>query len=145
MMDAIIQYKGKTLVASLHHALTELPLQLWEMGIEKAQGQIRLTDNEEDKISVKLYGTDELGKRLSLLLTEEDTLESAAVLEHVVAEADERLREELNKRILEGRYDSANQLYSDLSAMLRGLRLYGNLPTSPAGEESCGPEMGGIQ
>ena len=135
-MDVMIQYHDQTLAASLRHALTELEPQLRAIGIEKKLGQIPLTDREGDELSVKVYGTDDLGKHLAMLLTEEDTLESAAVLEHVVAEADERLREELNKRILEGQYDSANQLYSDLSQMLRGLW---------AGEESCGPEMGGIQ
>ena len=92
MINAIIESKGNTLVTELPIGIYTLYERLLSVGISANPKTIRLTDNEEDDIRVKLYSESDFENHLLRVLDEENTLADANLLTAVVQNAHEELR-----------------------------------------------------
>ena len=64
MVNAIIQYKGKTVITELPRVYLDICQELLSVGCSKPLERISLMDNEEDDIRVKLYFENDIGKLL---------------------------------------------------------------------------------
>ena len=75
MINAIINNKDKTAVVEFPMDLYKLYQDLHEIGFQGGPHRVKLTDNEEDDIRVKLFSDNDFGNHLVLLFNENDTLE----------------------------------------------------------------------
>ena len=120
ILNAVIESdKGGALVIGLPHSAYGLYEKLQSAGIDMPPNRIPLTDNEGDSVRVKLYGEDEVGRHLTLLLSKDQTLADANTLAFVVDAADSRIRQELEQNILQDRYSGPTELYGDIKRMLQ--------------------------
>ena len=125
LITAVVQYKGNTLVVGLPLDWMDLELKLHSVGIESMSGQISVVDDEEiSDISVKLFSDTQIGQRLSLLFGEEHTLFQVNKTLQYVANADEEIRDELDKNIVHDPYNSPEQLAADIDRMTEALGRY---------------------
>lgn len=117
MINAIIESKGNTLVTELPIGIYTLYERLLSVGISANPKTIRLTDNEEDDIRVKLYSESDFGNHLLRVLDEENTLADANLLTAVVQNAHEELRNDIEQNILYDQYTSMNEVIDDIRTM----------------------------
>lgn len=54
ILNAIIENKGNTLIIDFPHSIYDVYGKLLSIGIRKSPNDIKLTDNEDDDIQVKL-------------------------------------------------------------------------------------------
>ena len=125
MITAVVQYRGNTLVVGLPLDRLDLELKLHSVGIESMSDQISVVDDEEiSDVSVKLFSDTQIGQRLSLLFGEEHTLFQVNKTLQYVANADEEIRDELDKNIVHDPYNSPEQLAADIDRMTEALGRY---------------------
>lgn len=117
MINAIIESKGNTLVTELPIGIYTLYERLLSVGISANPKTIRLTDNEEDDIRVKLYSESDFENHLLRVLDEENTLADANLLTAVVQNAHEELRNDIEQNILYDQYTSMNEVIDDIRTM----------------------------
>ncbi len=117
MINAIIESKGNTLVTELPIGIYTLYERLLSVGISANPKTIRLTDNEEDDIRVKLYSESDFGNHLLRVLDEENTLADANLLTAVVQNAHEEIRDDIEQNILYDQYTSMNEVIDDIRTM----------------------------
>ena len=121
-MTAVVSTQGgSTLVIQLPGNVYDLYEKLHSIGVMTSPNRIRLTDEDADAVRVKLFGEDEVGKHLTLLLTEHDTLADAHTVAFVVDAANPDIRESLEQKILQDVYSSPDALYDDVKQMLRDM------------------------
>ena len=119
MLNVIIQTKdGNTLVEELPRSMYDLYEHLLSVRIDDPPQKIKLTDNEDDNICVKLYADNEIGKHLVLLLNEENTLADANLLAQVLTDINSAVKEELEQNILYDQYQDTEDLYTDIKKMI---------------------------
>ena len=87
MINAVINHGDGTLVLELPHNIYGIHEKLMSMGYSGGPHRVPLTDNEDDALRVKLYGTDDTGNHLLRLLTEQNTLADATTMAFVVQNA----------------------------------------------------------
>lgn len=119
MINAIIQNNnGETLVWEFPGNIYELYHQLQSIGIHKPPSGIRLTDEEDDPIQVKLYAESDIGNHLIRLLSEKHSLEDAEAIASVVEKANNLIKEDLEQQIINDQYATPDDLYADIRQML---------------------------
>ncbi len=75
MIKAVIEKKdGGTLVTEFPCDVYKLYSELHSVGIMKSPSDVKLTDNEDDPISVKIYSESDFGNHLLRLFSEANTL-----------------------------------------------------------------------
>ena len=74
LLTALVQTKGGTLVVNLPRDRIDLEIKIRSVGIQKTSNQIHIIDDEDCNVSVKLFGESDIGRHLSLLFGENDTL-----------------------------------------------------------------------
>ena len=74
LLTALVQTNGGTLVVDLPRDRIDLEIKIRSIGIQKTSDQIHIVDNEDCDVSVKLFGDSDIGKHLSLLFGEDNTL-----------------------------------------------------------------------
>ena len=84
MINAIINNKDKTAVVEFPMDLYKLYRDLHEIGFQGGPHRVKLTDNEEDDIRVKLFSDNDFGNHLVLLFNENDTLEDVHTVMGIV-------------------------------------------------------------
>lgn len=120
VINAVVENgKGGTLVIGLPHSAYGLYEKLQSVGIDLPPNRISLTDNDGDSVHVKLYGEDEIGRHLTLLLSDGHTLADANTLAFVVDAVDSRIKQELEQNVLQNRYSEQQELYGDVKRMLQ--------------------------
>ena len=125
LITAVVQYRGNTLVVGLPLDRLDLELKLHSVGIESMSDQISVVDDAEiSDVSVKLFSDTQIGQRLSLLFGEEHTLFQVNKTLQYVANADEEIRDELDKNIVHDPYNSPEQLAADIDRMTEALGRY---------------------
>lgn len=117
MINAIIESKENTLVTEMPIGIYTLYERLMSVGINASPKAIRLTDNEDDAIRVKLYSESDFGNHLLRVLNEENTLADANLLTMVVQNAHEEIRDDIEQNILYDQYTSMNEVIDDIRTM----------------------------
>ena len=118
MINALIQNQnGGTLVWEFPGQMYKLEHELQKIGIQQWSARIRLVDDEENPVNVKLYAEEEIGQHLIPLFSEEDSLEDVQNLTDALRNANPLIQEELRQRILDDRYSSKEDLYEDIWQM----------------------------
>lgn len=117
MINAIINYGKNTLIMDFPRSIYDIHEKLMSIGYTGGPYKVPLTDNEGDKLRVKLYGTDEIGNHLLRLLSEQNTLSDANTMAFVVMNASNDIKESLTEKIIMDRYDSVPELMDDIRQM----------------------------
>lgn len=118
MINAIINYRDKTAVFEFPMDLYQLYQDLHDIGFQGGPHRVKLTDNEEDDIRVKLYSDNDFGNHLILLLKERDTLEDVHTAVGAITIAPDEVKEQLEEYILYDQLDTKEELY-DLLIVLK--------------------------
>lgn len=117
MINAVIQTQGGTLLVDLPRSSYDLMEKMLSVGIRLLPQDVKLRDEENDPIQVKLYSENDLGKHLILVLNENNTLSDANTVAYMVRNAASEIQPELHRKILENQYDSVDAITSDLRQM----------------------------
>ena len=118
MINALIQKQnGGTLVWEFPGQMYKLENELQKIGIQQWSARIRLLDDEDNPVSVKLYAEEEIGQHLIPLFSEDDILEDVQNLTEAVRNANPLIREEFRQRIMDDQYSSREDLYQDIWQM----------------------------
>lgn len=112
MLNAIINCGDKTAVLEFPMDLYQLYQDLHDIGFQGGPHRVKLTDNEEDDIRVKLYSDNDFGNHLILLLKESDTLEDVHTAVGAITIAPDEVKEQLEEYILYDQLDTKEELYN---------------------------------
>jgi hypothetical protein len=122
MIRAIVRNKENTLLLDIPFHRTGLCEQLASIGIWNPQGDIFIRDNEDEKISVKLYSDSYIGNHLIRIFDESDTLSGVNLAVNMVMDADESIKSELEQNLLYDQYDSVKELLTDIRDMSENIQ-----------------------
>ena len=118
ILTAIVQTKGGTLVVDLPRDRIDLEMKIRSVGIERLSDQIHIIDDEEKSdISVKLFSENDIGRHLSLIFNENNTLFEVNKTLQLVANSVEDIRDDLEMNIVHDQYDSPAELVGDIERM----------------------------
>ena len=117
MINAIFNHKDKTAVVEFPMDLYNLYQSLHDIGFNGGPHRVKLTDNEEDDMRVKLYSDNDFGNHLILLLKESDTLEDLHTVVGAINNAPDEVKEQLEEYILHDQLDSKEELYDLLTEL----------------------------
>ena len=117
MINAIINNKDKTAVVEFPMDLYKLYQDLHEIGFQGGPHRVKLTDNEEDDIRVKLFSDNDFGNHLVLLFNENDTLEDVHTVVGAITIAPDEVKEQLEEYILHDQIDTKEELYDLLTEL----------------------------
>lgn len=117
MLSAIINNKDKTAVVEFPMDLYKLYQDLHEIGFQGGPHRVKLTDNEEDDIRVKLFSDNDFGNHLVLLFNENDTLEDVHTVVGAITIAPDDVKEQLEEYILHDQLDTKEELYDLLTEL----------------------------
>lgn len=119
MINAIIQNNnGETLMWEFPGNIYALRSELQTIGIQTWPSAIKLTDEEDDPIQVKLYSGSNIGNHLICLLSEKHSLEDVEALVSAVINSNDIIKEELEQQITNDQYATPEELYTDIRQML---------------------------
>ena len=117
MINVIINNKDKTAVVEFPMDLYKLYQDLHEIGFQGGPHRVKLTDNEEDDIRVKLFSDNDFGNHLVLLFNENDTLEDVHTVVGAITIAPDEVKEQLEEYILHDQLDTKEELYDLLTEL----------------------------
>lgn len=117
MLSAIITNKDKTAVVEFPMDLYKLYQDLHDIGYQAGPHRIKLTDNEEDDIRVKLYSDNDFGNHLIRLFNETDTLEDVHTVVGAISIAPDEVKEQLEEYVLHDQLDTKEELFGILKEL----------------------------
>lgn len=118
MINALIQSsEGATLITEFPRDIYNLYEELQSVGIRSLPSKIKLTDDEDAPVQVKLYSDSDIGNHLILLMSENNNLEDVDTIVSSVMKADDRIKDELEQAIIYDQYSSPDELYQDIRQM----------------------------
>ena len=119
MINAIIQNKnGDTIIWGFPNDTGNLYCELRTIGIQKWPSDIKVIDEEEHSIKVKLYADNNIGNHLIRLFSEKHCLEDIETVALTIKEANEFVKEELEQKIINDQYETPEELLYDIRRML---------------------------
>ena len=118
ILTALVQYKGNTLVVDLPRDRLNLEVKIRSIGIDRLSDKIQVVDDDEKSdVSVKLFGESDIGRHLSLLFNENNTLFEVNKTLQFVANSVEDIRDDLEMNIVHDQYDSPAEHVGDIERM----------------------------
>lgn len=118
MINAIIENKnGVTAIIEITGDISDLYCQLSGADIETPESKIKLVDDDDSEVCVKLYADNDIGNHMTLLFNESDSLEDVNLAVAYVKSSDERIRDELEQAILYNQYGNVDELRRDIRQM----------------------------
>lgn len=118
MLHAFIQTKnGENLDWEFPGNIYALHSELQTIGIREWPSAIKLTDEEDDPIRVKLYANSEIGNHLIRLFSESHSLKDVEDIVSAVTNANDIIKEELEQQIIHDQYSSPDDLIEDIRQM----------------------------
>lgn len=118
MINAIISNNGNTLTVELPKSDLKFCKELRSIGICEIPERIPLTDDAGEDIRVKLYADSDMDNHLlSLLTTESSTLADANTAAFAVQNADEDIKQDLEKALLNGQFTCIGELLRGIKDM----------------------------
>ena len=124
MLNALVHNGDNTLVLPLPTDFMDFQLKLFSIGIRQRPQEIKLTDNEEDQIRVKLFSDSDIGNHLIRIFKESDTLANANITAHMVMTANDHIKTELEQNIIHDQYSSPKELLQDIKEMTDAVGRY---------------------
>lgn len=122
MIKAIIKNKdGITFVTEFPCDSYNLYSELRSVGIMMPPNKVKLTDNEDNPVSVKLYSDSDFGNHLLRLFSEQNTLADVNTTCFVIEKADESIKEEVEQNLLNDQYSNNIELICDIKDMTEQL------------------------
>ena len=118
MITAVIRNKEDTLVIDLPHDIYDLYEKMHSVGIWSPPQKIKLTDNEDEDIGVKLFSDNDFGNHLLGILGEDNTLADANMLTTLIQDASPEIKEELEQNVLYDQYTSMSDVVRDIKKMI---------------------------
>jgi hypothetical protein len=118
---AVIEADSGTLLVDFPQGIYALYEKLRSVGIRHSPSNIPIADEEDGAIRVKLYAEDDVGKRLTLLFSEDNTLAEVNTTAFVMENTDPEIRPQLEENLLHGQYASFQELIDDVREMTYGL------------------------
>ena len=104
---AVIEADSGTLLVDFPQGIYALYEKLRSVGIRHSPSNIPIADEEDGAIRVKLYAEDDVGKRLTLLFSEDNTLAEVNTTAFVMENTDPEIRPQLEENLLHGRFPDA--------------------------------------
>lgn len=117
LLNAIIQYKDKTVITELPRSYLDIYEELLSVGCRKPLERIPLTDNEDDDLRVKLYSENDFGQHLCRLFGDGNTISEVNTVCQAIANADDSIKEELEQNVLYDQYEHPYELLQDIKNM----------------------------
>ena len=118
LLTALVQYSRGTLILNLPRDRYDLALKLDSIGItKKFWDKLRIADDEDNEFSVKLFGENDIGKHLSLIFTENDTIFDVNKTLQILENSIEEIRDDLEMNIVHDQYDTPAELIGDIERM----------------------------
>lgn len=118
LLTALVQYSRGTLILNLPRDRYDLALKLDSIGItKKFWDKLRIADDEDNEFSVKLFGENDIGKHLSLIFTENDTIFDVNKTLQILENSIEEIRDDLEMNIVHDQYDMPAELIADIERM----------------------------
>ncbi len=118
MLNALVHNGDNTLVLPLPTDFMNFQMKLFSIGIRQRPQEIKLTDNEEDQIRVKLFSGSDIGNHLIRIFKESDTLANANITAHMVMTANDHIKTELEQNIIHDQYSNSSELLRDIKEMI---------------------------
>ncbi|HCA28191.1 MAG TPA: hypothetical protein DEP23_00690 [Ruminococcaceae bacterium] len=118
MLNALVHNSDNTLVLPLPTDFMDFQMKLFSIGIHQRPQEIKLTDNEEDQIRVKLFSNSDIGNHLIRIFAESDTLADANITANMVMTANDHIKTELEQNIIHDQYSSPKELLRDIKKMI---------------------------
>ena len=97
---AVIEADSGTLLVDFPQGIYALYEKLRSVGIRHSPSNIPIADEEDGAIRVKLYAEDDVGKRLTLLFSEDNTLAEVNTTAFVMENTDPEIRPQLEENLL---------------------------------------------
>ena len=104
MIKFVLRNKEERLIDDLPRDRYDLLNNMKGIGISKQLSDIKLSDDEENDIGIKLYSDNDVGNHLILVLNEKNTLEEVNNICFKMLDADESVKEELEQNIIHDLY-----------------------------------------
>lgn len=117
MLNAIITANEQTAVVEFPIDRYELQRQLNQIGLRCDARRIRLTDNEDDDIQVKLYADNDFGNHVIQLFNERDTLDDVHTAVGAITIAPDEVKEGLEEYILHDQLAGTGHLYRTIQEL----------------------------
>ena len=118
LLTALVQYSRGSLILNLPRDRYDLALKLDSIGItKKFWDKLRIADDENNEFSVKLFGENDIGKHLSLIFTENDTIFDVNKTLQILENSIEEIRDDLEMNIVHDQYDTPAELIGDIERM----------------------------
>lgn len=117
MLNAIITANEQTAVVEFPIDRYELQRQLNQIGLRCDARRIRLTDNEDDDIQVKLYADNDFENHVIQLFNERDTLDDVHTAVGAITIAPDEVKEDLEEYILHDQLTGAGHLYRTIQEL----------------------------
>lgn len=121
MIKFILRNKEERLIDDLPRDRYDLLNNMKGIGIRKQLSDIKLSDDEENDIGIKLYSDNDVGNHLILVLNEKNTLEEVNNICFKMLDADESVKEELEQNIIHDQYNSLPSIEKDINEMTDNL------------------------
>lgn len=121
MLNAIITANEQTAVVEFPIDRYELQRQLNQIGLRCGAHRIRLTDNEDDDIQVKLYANNDFGNHVIRLFNERDTLDDVHTAVGAIIIAPDEVKEGLEEYILHDQLTGTGHLYRTIQELKEGI------------------------
>ena len=118
ILTALVQYSRGSLILNLPRDRYDLALKLDSIGItKKFWDKLRIADDEDNEFSVKLFGENDIGKHLSLIFTENDTIFDVNKTLQILENSIEEIHGDLEMNIVHDQYDTLAELIGDIERM----------------------------
>ncbi len=118
LLTALVQYSRGSLILNLPRDRYDLALKLDSIGItKKFWDKLRIADDKDNEFSVKLFGENDIGKHLSLIFTENNTIFDVNKTLQILENSIEEIRDDLEMNIIHDQYDTPAELIADIERM----------------------------
>ena len=114
MLTAVIESENDTLLVELPKGVFDLQMNLMSIGVRFPPNEIPLRDEESSSLRVKLYGQNEIGQKLCLLLSETDMLSTANLAAYLLTNAEPAVKDAIEAQLQVGQYRTAQELIADI-------------------------------
>ncbi len=117
MVNLLVKHKDETLVDKFPMDIHDLYQKLHGIGIRSSPSQVKLTDDEDSGIEVKLYSDNDFGNHVIMLMKETDTLEDIQTVVGAISNAPDSVKEALEEYVLHDQLRDKENLFRVLTEL----------------------------
>ncbi len=117
MVNLLVKHKDETLVDKFPMDIHDLYQKLHGIGIRWSPSQVKLTDDEDSGIEVKLYSDNDFGNHVIMLMKETETLEDIQTVVGAISNAPDNVKEALEEYVLHDQLRDKEDLFRVLTEL----------------------------